>query len=273
MKVYPNGAGESQGGDVLCTQSPLFVGGNVWWVNSATGVDAGGTAGQDREKPLATLGQAVTNSANGDVIYLQSGHTETLTVAQNIGIRSVVGVGTTSGKPSVQMKINAAAAGCLTAGGQGCEIKNIYFPAAVQSDTTAAAGKVWIPSTPNVLIYGCYFESSGLDQLAALQIDVSSNGVSVEKCTFVSTATAVATRPTRGLYVSGAVSDLSVISCVFDDGTVGYSSKACDLSGGTITRLKAHSNSTLRGADVSIASASTGYFIPSTRSGGGAVNW
>lgn len=272
MKVYPNGTGETLGGDDLLTQTPLWVGGNIWWVNSGTGSDAAGTAGQDRERPLATLSQAVTNSAAGDIIILQSGHTETLTAAVNIGIRTVVGVGTSNGKPAAQLKINAASATLITMGGSGGQLRNIYFPAAVQSNN-GANGKIWLPSVTNAYIRGCYFESSGLDQFAAVQVDVNCTGFRVENCTFVSTATAIATRPTKGLNLTGAVTDFSIIGCTFDDGTVGYSGAACDLSTAAITRMSAFGNSLLRGADVKFNASQTGHFGVSTLSGGSGVAW
>lgn len=272
MKLYPNGLGESAGGDVLATQKPLFMSGNVWWVNSATGVDAGGSAGQDREKPLATIGQANTNATDGDIIVLQSGHNETLSAQLNLKAVSLVGIGTTSGKPAAQLKINSASATLLNLAVAATEIRNVYFPASVQSNTSAN-GKLRLANIDNCVISGCYFESSALDQLAALEVATIADEALIENCTFVSTATTVTTRPTRGLYVSGAITDLHVVGCVFDDGTVGYSTAACDISGGTITRLKGTGISLLRGAEVLIASATTGYFIPSTSTGGGKVTW
>ena len=270
MKVYPNGL-ETLGGDDLLSQAPLWVGGAVWWVNSVTGSDAASPAGQDRERPLATLAQAITNSAAGDIVVLQSGHTETLTGAQGILGRTVVGVGTTSGKPAAQLLINAAAASCLNLDAAGSHLRNIYFPAAVQSDT--GNGKVRIASVANCSVVGCYFESSGLDQMAAIQIDVSSTGARVQNCTFVSTATAIATRPTRGLYTGGAVTDLFVTGNVFDDGTVGYSTAALDFSAAANTRLVAYGNSLLRGADAKFHASQTGIFGVGTLTGGSGVSW
>lgn len=273
MKVSPNGLGESLGGDPLLGQKPFWVGGNVWWVNSVTGTDASGTAGQDQQKPLATLGQAVTNSAAGDVIVLQSGHVETLTSALTISsARTIVGVGTTSGKPGAQLKLNSANASLLTLSGAGCQLRNIYFPGNVQSNG-GASGKVAIPATANILIYGCYFECGATDQQDAVQATASSNSLRVENCTFVSTATSTATRATNGLKLAGAITDVIVVNNTFDDGTVGFAGKAADLSGGTITRLHAYGNSLLRGADFVINSASTGFFGTGTLSGGSVVSW
>lgn len=268
MRLYPNGLGESLGGDAIATQRPIYMSGNVWWVNSATGTDAGGTAGQDQQKPLATLVQANTNASDGDVIVLQSGHTETLTGALSLKGLTVVGIGTTSGKPAAQIKINAAAATALQFATTGGELHNIYFPAAVQVDTSAN-GKVRV-TTAGCVIYGCYFESNANDQLPALSIDT---GCRVENCTFVSTATSTASRPLKGIGTTGAVNDLIIIGNVFDDGTVGFTSPACDLSSGTVSRMRGHSNSFLRGAEISVSSASTGFFIPATQTGGAKVTW
>lgn len=273
MKVYPNGLGESLGGDPLLGQKPFWVGGSVWWVNSVTGTDAGGTAGQDREKPLATLAQAITNSSAFDTIVLQSGHTETLTGAVTIGsARAIVGVGTTSGKPGATLKLNAASASLLTMSGAGSQLRNIYFPTNVQSNS-GGSGKVAIPATTNILVYGCYFECGANDQQDAVQATASSNSLRIENCTFVSVATSTATRATNGIKLTGAMSDVAVVNNTFDDGTVGFSGKAADLSGGTVTRLHAYGNSLLRGASLLNNSATTGFFGTGVLSGGSGVSW
>lgn len=270
MKVYPNGL-ETVGGDELLSQAPLWVGGNVWWVNSVTGSNAASPAGQDRERPLATLAQAITNSAAGDIIVLQSGHTETLTAVQGILGRTVVGAGTSGGKPAAQLKIDAASSSCLNLDAAGCHLRNIYFPAAVQSNN--GNGKVRITALTNCSVVGCYFESSGLDQMAAIQIDASSTGARIVNCTFVSTATAIATRPTRGLFAGGAVTDMLIAGNVFDDGTVGYSTAALDLSTAACTRLVSYGNSLLRGADAKFHASQTGHFGVGTLSGSSGVSW
>jgi hypothetical protein len=270
-KIYQNGLGESQGGDVLCTQLPLFSSGNVWWVNSATGTDAGGTAGQDRERPLATLVQANTNASDYDLVVLESGHTETLVAALSLKALTIVGVGTTSGKPAAQIKINAAAASMLVFSGAAVgELRNIYFPASVQANTTAN-GKIRQSTSGHLLISGCYFELSANDQLPGISIDTGST--IVENCTFVSTATAIASRPLKAIGSTGAVSDVRIVGSVFDSGTVGFSTAAIDLSTAAVTRLRAFSNSFLRGADSLIHASTTGYFIPSTNSGSPKVTW
>lgn len=268
MKLYANGLGESLGGDPLAGQRPIYASGNVWWVNSATGTDAGGTAGQDQQKPLATIVQANTNASDGDVIVLQSGHTETLTVALSLKGLTVVGIGTTSGKPAAQIKINAAASTALQFATTGGQIHNVYFPASVQVNTTAN-GKLRLTTT-GCAVYGCYFEASANDQLPQLSLDATGR---IDGCTFVSTATSTASRPLKGLGSTGALADLIVVDCIFDDGSVGFTSPACDLSAAAVTRLRAWGNSLLRGAEASINSGSTGFFIPATTTLGAKVTW
>src|SRR5688572_8640882 len=82
MKSFPSGIGASTG-DSLLTAANLHITGDVWYVDSATGVD-GASLGKQRLAPLDTLAQAVTNASDGDAIVFLAGHTETLTAVQTI---------------------------------------------------------------------------------------------------------------------------------------------------------------------------------------------
>ncbi|MEY4931756.1 MAG: hypothetical protein RLZZ403_76, partial [Pseudomonadota bacterium] len=98
---YPNGIGGSTG-DSLALAKPLMMSGSVWYVDSATGTDAAGSAGKDRSKPLATLATAVSNASDDDIIVFFDGHEETLTSAQTLGKRlSLIGEGSDAGVPTV----------------------------------------------------------------------------------------------------------------------------------------------------------------------------
>jgi hypothetical protein len=273
MNIHNNGLGGTLG-DVLATNKPIQVSGAVWYVNATGGVDAGGTAGQDREKPLATLGQAVTNASNGDIIDLLDGHTETLTAALAIGKTVlIVGEGSAGGLPTVQLKINAAAASLLSLT-TAVVLRNIRFPASVQSNIGpgANAGKVRITGNQCQII-GCYFEQSGLDQLPALSIGTAVTAPRIENSTFISTATAVATRPTYGLFHEGTVSDFDVVGTVFSDGTVGFSGAAWDGSFGIATRLRGINVSQLLGATIVQNASSIGFLNVQTSTGGGSIRW
>jgi hypothetical protein len=217
-----NGLGESVG-DTLASAAPLQLSGNVWFVSSLTGTDASGTAGQNKEKPLATLAQAVTNASSGDMICLLTGHTETRTsaIAISKSLR-IVGIGTTSGKPSVQLKNNQAAAALLTLSGSvSVEFRNIYFPTQTQacSATLITAGSL------HQNFIGCYFEGDDNVNDSIINLNTSTTGsrFSMVNCTMVSTSTTITTQPVTGVKATLFPSAVWLDGCVFDDGTVGWS--------------------------------------------------
>lgn len=276
MNVRPNGIGGSSG-DQLATCRPLQLSGDVWYVSSLIGTDAASPAGKDRQKPLATLSQAHTNAVAGDIVVLMDGHTETLVAVLTISKAGldIVGEGQSSGLPTAQLKINAAAASVLNVTGAAVRIRNILFPASIQSNTgSGGVGKVHInASASKSQVIGCYFQEGANDQLAAVSVQTGATDVRVENATFISTAPTTATRPTYGLLTQGTVTDLDVAGCVFSDGTVGFSSAAWDSSAGVVTRLRAQNVSLLLGADAIMNAATTGWLNVQTATDGGRVVW
>lgn len=266
-KNLSNGFGEILS-DALAIAKPIVMSGNVWWVNSAIGVDAAGTAGQDREKPLATLGQAVTNAAAQDIILLQSGHTETRTVALSIAkALTIVGVGTAGGKPAAQISNNSAAGSMITLDVAGIELRNIYFPTNQQSNSAA---RIFGTLVNGSVVRGCYFECGPNDQGDALNLD-GCDHCRVLDSTFISIATTRANRPSRGLHITGVAVSLDVSGTVFADGTVGFVSAAFDASIGTQTNLHGVGVSLL-GSTVNL-SGCTGWLNPAVTTGGAKVIW
>lgn len=277
MRVRANGIGGTTG-DALATCKPLQYSGDVWFVNSTGGVDAASPAGKDREKPLATLGQAYTNAAAGDMIVLLSGHTETVTVALNVAKAGldIVGEGSSGGIPTVRLLVNSATAGVINITAAGVRLRNILFPASVISNTGTGggSGKIHVNGGGSkAQLIGCYFQEGATDQLPGVTIATGMTDIRLENCTFISTATVVATRPTYGFLTQGTVTDLDVFGCVFSDGTVGFANVAWDSTGGTITRLRALGVSALLGADIAISAATVGFLNLQTTTGGGRVEW
>jgi hypothetical protein len=272
MLILPNGAGELLG-DSLVVGKPLQTPGNVWWVLSTIGVNGASPAGKDREKPLATLAQAQTNAVDGDIICLMAGHTETLTGALAITKSLTIAAGgSAAGQPTVSFLINAASSTLFTLTAAGIELRNILFPASVQSNT-GASGKVAVTGV-NCKLTGCRFECSGLDQLSAIQPTSTATGLRLERCTIISTAAAVALRPAGGFVSSGNNSDLTLNGCVFSDGTVGFASGYAFSTGAAIiTRLQGENNSLLLGAAMNISPTSIGYLAGTIVTGGGSVQW
>lgn len=148
---YPNGF--SQGVSILGMPVLNTYGGNVFWVDSATGSD--GNKGT-RERPFATLDYAIgrCTANNGDVIMVMPNHAETITGAGGItadvaGI-TIIGMGTYNQRPrflmdgatTVTFVVSAAdvtvqncvfASGhadvvaCFAVTGKGCTLVDVEF--------------------------------------------------------------------------------------------------------------------------------------------------
>lgn len=276
MRLWPNGFGNLLG-DILATAKPTYVSGDVWFVNSATGTDAASPAGKDKEKPLAGLAQAITNAAAGDVIVLADGHAQTLTSVITVSKQLfIVGAGSSGGQPTASFTVNSTNVDAIVVSAANCDIRNIKFPESLQTNTGAVGAKLAINNIAGTRIVGCRFEMGAKDNFAGVLVGTSNslcNDTRLDGCTFISTATSAATRPSRGLSAPVIISDLEVVNCVFSDGTVGFANGAFDGSAGVITRFRGINNSLLLGADMKMNSASTGYLVGTTTTGAARVDW
>lgn len=266
--AYPNGIGGTLG-DSLATAKPFIISGAVWYVNSVTGIDAvGGTNGQNRERPLATLAQAVTNSAGTDVIVLMDGCQVSLTGVQSIGSRFVVGEGLSGGIPTATINFNAA--GQLNMNGTGTQLRGVRL---TSRSAAAALARVSIASDACV-IRGCYIECGANDTGPAVSVSTALSGCIFRDTTFISTGVLLTAQPESAMKFAGTSSSFKLDGLVFDAGTVGFSNfYALDMSAGIHTNMDAEQISLLRGADVSINSNSTGFISTPTVTGGSRVNW
>ncbi len=272
--VYPTGIGETAG-DTLITSGPLTLSGSVWYVSSATGTDAASPAGKSREKPLATLAQAITNSSNDDVVVLLADHDETVTGAISVGKRlTIVGSGTNAGKPSAKVTMNAAAASLFNITTTNVWFRNVYFPANAQ---TNVATKFAYTGESMTRFTGCYFECGATDTAAILGTTAITSFSKLTDCTFVSTATVYTARPYAAIEAVDAA-DWEMSGCVFDGGTVGFSGAgvndgAAVLMSGTVARMYWTNISLLRGADIVLPSTATGFVQVLTSTGSARVLW
>lgn len=269
----PNGIGEVLG-DPLVVAKPIALSGDIWYVNSATGTDGAAPAGKDREKPLATLGQAITNSAANDIIDLQDGHTEVLTAAITISKSlTIVGAGFSNGKPTANFAMNSAGADYFILTAAGIWIGGIYFKQSTQFNGGTNGAKVFSTTATNVTVRNCYFEMGANDGLAAIGIAAAGSPFRIRNSTIVSVATSTANRPLSGVIASGSPSDVEVDGLILDDGTVGFQNGAWSASANTITRLRCENVSLLRGAAFLQGSASVGFMSATTTTGGARVVW
>lgn len=232
------------------------------------GTDGGGNTGTDKENPLATLGAAVAASSDNDVIILLDGHTETLSGAVGLiqGL-SVIGSGLSGGLPTVKLTSSIENT-MLTVAAAGVEIANVWF----QESSLPDVGAKILVSAAGFTMRGCYFELNAQDPVAAIQFNAGGDHASIRSTTFISTATAVASRPGRAIRISGGISDMELEGVVINSGTVGFSEPAFD-GASAVTRLRARSCSLLLGADQELHASTVGYNNIQTATGGAQVSW
>ena len=267
---YPNGAGESLG-DTWTTCAPLLMSGVIWWVDSVTGTNAASPAGQDREKPLATLAQAVTNASNGDMIVLKSTHAEQLTTTVTIAKElTIAGAGSTGGLPSARITFDASGEIILNTAARQ-EIRNVYFGTRT---ALGAVERVSMSGSSDVVIDGCYFECGPNDNAPAVNVSAGCDRLQVNNTTFVSIATSLSSRPESGLKIASGLAGTRLNGVTFDGGTVGFSNPyACDSSTAALTTFEWKSISLLRGAEIKFNASATGRLNVQTATGGGRVTW
>lgn len=279
MAVYlPNGIGGSLG-DSLATAKPLQMTGKIWYVLNTTGVDAASPAGLERSAPLATIGQAHTNAADGDIIVCLTGHVETVSSVITVSKRVTIigeGYGSLSGTaivPSVVLTLGGATNNIFTLTGVRVQIRNIRF----SPRTSGATGSYISTATANHYIKGCYFGMDENSDGPGILLASGANLVHLENCTFISTETTLANKPDSAIRNSAALTGLRMFGCVFDGGTVGFATSAgnpwaFDGNAAAITDFHFEGISLLRGADMRLDPASVGYVNVQTASGSARVD-
>lgn len=211
---YPKGFADG----VALRNLPIFetFGGNVFWVNSATG--GNGNKGT-RDRPFATLDYAIgrCSANNGDVIMLAPNHAETITgaagIAADVAGITVLGLGIGNQRPrflmdggtSVTFAITAAdfyIENCVFASGHSnvvacftttkahtkiirCEFENNTtnedFLTCVKATSTTDN------DSDGLAVIGCRWITSDADDLEFIEINATLNGLIVRD-NFVHTA-------------------------------------------------------------------------------------
>lgn len=260
--LYANGAGGITG-DTLATRKPVWKtnAGYFWYVLSTTGVDAASPRGRERERPLATLAQAVTNASAGDTIVALENHAESLAVSQSLAKAGLQIVGEGSGSTRPRFTCTFAIR-MFDISAVGVQIRNLYFPAS----TAAATSRIRSSST-STRIQDCYFECGASDTNRALEFTTGAGAATVRGTSFVSTATSVTAQPAIGLEVVNAMSDLWLEDVTFDGGTAGWSDYAFKGTA-ALTRVFADNVHQLNNADVFMATGTTiGTWVVGSTSG------
>lgn len=208
-KHYENGiVGTSEGGSTDFS-ADVFVTGAVYWVDSVDGNDS--NSGLNRNSPKATLASALTSAtaSNGDVIFLESGHTETLTsslVLNEAGI-TVIGLGSGSNKPSFTVNGNVDMFDLTAA---RVRLYGLRFPAG----TAAHTARINVGAA-DCILEDCDF-ICGANDLNTITVPDAGDYLEINGCTFTITADG----PDSSILVeAAAVLGLKVIGCQFDGGS------------------------------------------------------
>ncbi len=250
---FPNGlnlAGTvfQNGPATLQLEGSTWLSGAVQWVDTIDGDNA--NVGNKPELPVATLAQAVTNSAANGVIVIGEGSSQSLSGSQVISLAglSIFGCGIGSSRPRYTCT-GAVEMWSVTA--DGVWIEGFYFPAS----TAAATDRVSLTGV-SCVVKDCYFECGASDTNTALRIHTGGNSALVDGCSFV----AVAERPAVGLGITAAVTDPHIVSCTFDGGSYGWTDYAMKVSAAA-TRLRSIGNTFSNQSDYGHSVTGTSYQI------------
>lgn len=267
-RILPNGMGQPLA-DSLAVRGPIQMSGQVWYVNSATGVDAVSPRGLTEEYPLATLAQACTNAASGDVIILMPYHTETVTAQIHIFAEffTILGAGRSAGKPTVKLTNSFLAGPMLLFDSFQVRMRNIWFPEPTGSSTSAT-----VQTDALMLVDGCYFECGGNNDAGGYGLLMDGTVANISNTTFVSTATVNTNRPAEGVYCS-STTQLSWRDVVFDGGPYGWDGYAASVISAPSFGFMLEGISLLRGSDLFIDSNAEGLLQTTIVTGGSRVNW
>lgn len=256
--VYKSNGASS--GARLATRSPVYVSGRVWYVDYTNGVDAAGTRGLERARPLKTLAQAVTNGSAGDKIQFLPNHAETLAASQVLSkagmhLRSE-GTGTARARFTCSGAVDMFD---ITA--RGVWIESIVFP----KSTAVATARVRVGAL-GFQAYNCEWDCGESDTNPALKFITGAGQAAVRSCQFDSVSTSVTTQPAIGLEVANAINDLYLDGVIFDGGTVAWSDFALKCTA-AVTGLVGIDVDLLNGSDVYTATGSVYEFHVRNQSG------
>jgi hypothetical protein len=242
--IYQSGL--SSTGPTIATETGCYFSGGIQWLDTVNGNDA--NAGTDRELPVKTLAQAVTNSAANGLIVIEAGSYETLASSQSLSLAglSIIGLGTGSTRPRYTC---SGTVDLFSITGAGVRIYNLYFPA-----STAAATSRIKTAAAETEINGCYFECGTNDTGAAMLVAASGTNCRIINCT----AAVTASRPAIGLSCTGAVTDLYVKNLTVDGGSYGWTDYAVKVSAAA-TRMLFDGVTLLNRSDLGVTVTATTY--------------
>ena len=261
IRYYQNGAGGSVGADFAVLKN-TYRSGNYIYVGNAVSGASDANAGTERTKPLATIGQANTNSAAGDTVVVLAGHNETVTSSVVLSKAGVTIAGEGSGTLVPRFTCNAAIA-MLDITAAGVQLDNLYFPAS----TAVPTARVRVGAAFSWLRH-LQFDCGASDTVRALSYVTGAGTARFTDSRF----TAVAATPAVGLEVINAITDLAMDIVTFDAGSFQWSDYAWKGSA-AITRLKATRIYQFAGSHILFPTTTTGDLQIAGATGDSRVDW
>jgi hypothetical protein len=259
--------GFRQTGDAMLADIEFYMSGTPYYVHYGTGDD--GNSGVDELAPKKTLNSALSvASGDCDIVVLLPGHDEPTSATASLpsdGV-TVIGCGTSDGKPSC--KLHSDAADPIVEIAVIGYLRNVWV-----YDVEAESGPAVLVncSSQNTEVRGCYIEGRVSGVIGCTARD---SAQTYRESTFISGGSAVADRPARGLTVPTelTVSDIDVRGCIFSNSQYGFEQYSFWVDS-PVTRLYVIAMSQSYGADVKINSSTTGIVNPETSSGSASVEW
>lgn len=247
-QYYPNGLSQKAGAHYLCT-GKLWSSSRVLFLHATDGSDSyvGSYA-----TPYATLAAAETAiSTNvGCIIVCKDGHAETMTGTQsmNDGL-TILGEVSSGGTPTASLTYNSSTGAQFS--GDQVQFVNMLFP--VQAQSNSAEERFDFGASDHIRMVDCIIQTDSKDASVSSIFNNTSaaNGYSLERCTFISTATTAATQQSAGTWCT--VQNGRLVDCVFDMGPVGPVGTPVQLS---TVDTRAENLSLLNGACAFVATTS-----------------
>ncbi|KKL49833.1 hypothetical protein LCGC14_2311570, partial [marine sediment metagenome] len=203
---------------------------DVYYVDSGNGSD--GNDGRTPGFPLATIDAAINKctASQGDTVFVQPGHSETITAAIELDVIGVSIVGIGQGTLRPQITLGADDNG-IEISAVNCKVDNIYFN---ERTVTPTGNNAYIDvAAANAKILNCHFDV-GAEDLDSITLAAAADSCEIAKNRWVTTANG----PDSAIRIESVSVDLlHVHDNIIDGGTV---TNAFDE--GHIVSAAAHTN-------------------------------
>lgn len=228
--------------------------GNVFFVDSGTA--QGGTTsgfGTHPDQAITDIESAydLCTASQGDVIFVLPGHAETVTdeITMDAAGISIIGLGEGTARPTITQGVSGDA---IAMDAANCVVENLYF-----NESTVAPGAGGAPidmNAANCRVSDCHFDL-GANDLEAITITATGDGVEINGCTFLVTANG----PDAGIEIEAVVTEVYIHDNRFLGGS---DSNAWDVgginSGSAHTQCEIINNRFVYGPAIIFTAAATG---------------